>query len=197
MTSTSSRSTIPCPPAPAAGIPANFQAPSRTSARAVRIAAGARLPPAASVPMGRETGRRRPARTRPARPEVSRRRPGSPRRGRPRAQRPAESCPVMHRPWLAPRRQRHRYRRIQAGLADRFHQQHRPSLGDHRTAAALDADTRVRPDTLLHLGIASFLAANRALSKSYRWQEHFPRSRSALGQAISRKREANARQCVL
>lgn len=63
--------------------------------------------------------------------------------------------------------------------------------------AALDADTRVRPDTLLHLGIASFLAANRALSKSYRWQEHLPRSRSALGQAISRKREANARQCVL
>jgi hypothetical protein len=104
---------------------------------------------------------------------------------------------IVHRPWLAPRRQRHRYRRIQAGLADRLHQQHRPGLGDHRTAAALDADTRVRPDTLLHLGIASFLAANRALSKSYRWQEHFPRSRSALGQAISRKREANARQCVL
>ena len=75
---------------------------------------------------------------------------------------------VVHRPRLAPRRQRRRYRGVQAGLADRLDQQHRPGLRDHPTAAALDTDTRVRPDTLLHLESASFLAADRTLDKSHR-----------------------------
>jgi hypothetical protein len=75
---------------------------------------------------------------------------------------------VVHRPRLAPRRQRRRYRGVQAGLADRFDQQHRPDLRDHPTAAALDTDTRVRPATLLHLESASFLAADRTLDKSHR-----------------------------
>ncbi len=79
-----------------------------------------------------------------------------------------ELARIMHRPGLAPRRQGRGYRLVQAGLADRLRQQHGPGLGDHRPAAALDADMRIGPDTLLHWGGASFLAANRTLSKSHR-----------------------------
>jgi hypothetical protein len=75
---------------------------------------------------------------------------------------------VMDGPVLAPRGERGGHRLIKAGLADRLHQQHGPCLRDHSAAADLDTDMRVRPDTLLHLGSASFLAANRILSKSYR-----------------------------
>ncbi|GGK29188.1 hypothetical protein GCM10011583_71370 [Streptomyces camponoticapitis] len=75
---------------------------------------------------------------------------------------------VVHCPRLAPRGQCHRYRVVQAGLANRLHTQHRPGLRDHPTATALDADTRVQPDTLTHLESASFRAANRTLDKSHR-----------------------------
>lgn len=75
---------------------------------------------------------------------------------------------IVHRTLLPPRRQRPRHRLIQPGLADGLDQQHSPGLGHHRMAIALDADTRVRPDTLLHLRSASFLAANRTLDKSHR-----------------------------
>jgi hypothetical protein len=75
---------------------------------------------------------------------------------------------IMHRPSLPPRRQCRGYRGVQAGLADGLDQQHAPGLRDHRPATALDADTRVRPDTLLHLESASFRAANRTLDKSHR-----------------------------
>lgn len=64
----------------------------------------------------------------------------------------------VDRPRLAPRRERRRYRGVKAAPADRLHQQHGPSLGDHPMTAALDADTRVVPDTLLHLRSASFHA---------------------------------------
>ena len=57
---------------------------------------------------------------------------------------------VMHRPLLPPRRQGRRYRLVQPGLADRLDQQHATGLADHCTTAALNADTRIRPDTFLH-----------------------------------------------
>lgn len=57
----------------------------------------------------------------------------------------------MDGPRLAPRHQRCGYRGVQAGLADDLDQQHAPGLGDHRPAAALDADPRAGPDNLLHL----------------------------------------------
>ncbi|RMI89446.1 hypothetical protein BIU87_30920 [Streptomyces sp. ZS0098] len=44
---------------------------------------------------------------------------------------------------------------MQAGLADRFRQQHGPGLRDRPTTAALDADTQVALDALPHLGSAS------------------------------------------
>jgi hypothetical protein len=75
---------------------------------------------------------------------------------------------IVYRPRPPPRRERRRYRGVQAALADCLGQQHSSGLGDHRPATALDADTRVRPDTLLHLESASFRAANRTLDKSHR-----------------------------
>ncbi|MGW4201012.1 hypothetical protein [Streptomyces sp. NPDC004726] len=57
---------------------------------------------------------------------------------------------------------------VQAARADRFDQQHRPGLRDRPAATALDADTRVQPDTPAHLESASFRAANRTLDKSHR-----------------------------
>ena len=70
---------------------------------------------------------------------------------------------IVHRPRLAPRRQRRRYRRVQAGLADRLDQQHRPGLRDHPAAAALDTDTRIRPDTLASPGeVPPTVAGTRA-----------------------------------
>src|SRR6201999_2404502 len=59
-------------------------------------------------------------------------------------------------------------RSIQARLADPLHQQHGPGLRDHSTTAALDADTRVRPDKLLHLTTASYHGAIRTREKPYR-----------------------------
>lgn len=75
---------------------------------------------------------------------------------------------VVHRPRLAPRRQGRGYRLIQAGFANRLHQQHGTRLRDHRTAVALDSDRRIRPATLLHPGSASLLATNRTFDKPYR-----------------------------
>lgn len=60
------------------------------------------------------------------------------------------------------------HRRIQAGLADRLHQQHGPGLRDRATTATLSRDTWVQPDTLVHLASASFLATNGTLDKPYR-----------------------------
>lgn len=91
---------------------------------------------------------------------------------------PAQSCRerdiqqdlarVVHRPRLAPRRHGRRYRGVQTHLADRLDQQHGPGLRDHPAAVALDADTRVPPDTLAHLESASSRTANRTLGKSHR-----------------------------
>lgn len=75
---------------------------------------------------------------------------------------------LMHRPSLTPRRQRRRYRLIQPGLAHRLNQQHGPGLRDHPATTALYTDTRVRPDTLLHLRSAPSTATDRTLEKSYR-----------------------------
>lgn len=61
-----------------------------------------------------------------------------------------------------------RYRGVQAQLADRLYQQHHPGQRDRPAATALDADTRVQPDTLAHLENASFRAADRTLNKSHR-----------------------------
>jgi hypothetical protein len=58
---------------------------------------------------------------------------------------------IVHRPRLAPRCQSRRYRLWQTGLAGRLHQQDASRLRDHRPATTLEADTRVGPDTLLHL----------------------------------------------
>ena len=69
---------------------------------------------------------------------------------------------------LAPGGKRGGYRLAKAGPADRFHQQHDPGPGGHPASAVLDTDMRVRPETPLHLGSASLLAANRTLSKSCR-----------------------------
>ncbi len=78
-----------------------------------------------------------------------------------------EACGLW-RNIFAPRCQSRRYRSIQAGLADRLHQQHGPGLRDHSTTVTLNADMQVRPDTLLHLRSASFHGAIWTLEKSYR-----------------------------
>ena len=70
---------------------------------------------------------------------------------------------IVHRPRLPPWLKRRRYPRIQTGLADRLDQQHRPSLRNHSATAALDADMRVGPDTLLHLESASGSGGNKDL----------------------------------
>lgn len=149
---------------------ANFQTYPRTSARAVRSAARTRcLPRPVGRSGGRWSGRRPPARTRLARPAARPHRPGSPRPARPRGRHPGG-------PWvrvvdglpLAPGGKRGGYRLAKAGPADRFHQQHDPGPGGHPASAVLDTDMRVRPETPLHLGSASLLAANRTLSKSCR-----------------------------
>lgn len=50
-----------------------------------------------------------------------------------------------------------RYRLVQAGLADRFDQQHTAGLGDHPATTALGTDRWVGPDALHHLESASFM----------------------------------------
>jgi hypothetical protein len=47
-------------------------------------------------------------------------------------------------------------------------------VGDHRTPAALDADRRIRPDALVHLESASFLAADRNPGKRHRCSSAAP-----------------------
>lgn len=79
---------------------------------------------------------------------------------------------IVNRPGLPPRLKRRRYRRVETGLADRLDQQHGPGLRDDPTTAALDADTRVGPDTLLHLESASGGDGNKDLSNPHsRWSE--------------------------
>jgi hypothetical protein len=68
---------------------------------------------------------------------------------------------IVHRPRASPRRQCRRYRLVQPGLAGSLHQQHGPGLGHHSATAALNADTWIGPDTLLHLGSASGVAGTR------------------------------------
>lgn len=49
-----------------------------------------------------------------------------------------------------------------AGLVcDAVSKRYGSKVGDHRTSTALDADRRIRPDALVHLEGASFLAADR------------------------------------
>jgi hypothetical protein len=79
---------------------------------------------------------------------------------------------IMHRPRPPPRRERPRYRPVQPSLADCLDDQHSTGLGDHRPTAALDADTRVGPDTLTHLESASDRGGNRDLENPHsRWSE--------------------------
>lgn len=74
---------------------------------------------------------------------------------------------IVNSPGLPPRLKRRRYRRIQTGLADRLEQQHHPGLRSHSATAALDADTRVGPDTLLHPENASDGGGNKDLSNPH------------------------------
>jgi hypothetical protein len=63
-------------------------------------------------------------------------------------------------------------RLVQPGLADRFDQQHGTGLGHHRPATTLNADARIRPDTLLHLGSASDGGRNKDLDNPHScWSE--------------------------
>ena len=93
-TSTPSRSTVTWPPASGAASPASCQTCSRTSARAVRIAARAFAAGGQGVDQAgdRRVGGHRPEHGRLG-PQHARHRPGSPRPARPPAPHPAGSCP--------------------------------------------------------------------------------------------------------
>lgn len=54
---------------------------------------------------------------------------------------------IMHRPLLPPRRQGRRYHLAQPGHKDLLNQQHATGLAGHRTTGALNADTRIRPES--------------------------------------------------
>ena len=79
---------------------------------------------------------------------------------------------IVYRPRASPWRERCRYRLVQPGLADGLDQQHAPGLGHHGPTTALNADTRVGPDTLTHLESASDRGGNRDLDNPHsRWSE--------------------------
>jgi hypothetical protein len=142
------------------------------------VVAGADLVPDSGLPPGPVIGQRRVRRRWWA---------GGPLRVR-RTTRPHRPCRyrerhiqgglarIMHRPRLAPRCQRRRYRLIQTGLADRLHKQHSAGLGDHSAPTAFGTDTRVGPDTLLHLESATSMRRPGPWTRPIvAGQEHSPR----------------------
>ena len=74
---------------------------------------------------------------------------------------------VMHRPGLAPRRERHRQPGGQARAARCLHQQDPAGLRDDPATATRHPHTRVRPDTLTHLGSASDGRGNKGLDNPH------------------------------
>lgn len=74
---------------------------------------------------------------------------------------------IVHRPRLAPRCQSSKYRLVQPSLTGRLHQQDPSRLRHHRPTTTLDTDTRVGPDTLLHLGSASDGDRNKNLDNPH------------------------------
>ena len=58
---------------------------------------------------------------------------------------------------------------VKAGLADRFDEQDRPSLGDNLTAVVLDTDTGVGPNRVLQLGSASAGDRHKDLGNPHSW----------------------------